>query len=68
MPAFVNAALSDEDPLVQLEVDDSRNILYSKSEQGSIQVFDLGSDGLQLIRVASLSQQAIIKEAARVAL
>ena len=41
VPGFINAALSEDDPLVQLEVDDSRNILYTRSEKGSIQVFDM---------------------------
>ena len=68
MPAFVNAALSEEDPLVQIEVDDSRNILYCRSEKGTIQVFDLGNDGWQLNKIMSLSQQAIVKEATKVAL
>ena len=68
VPAFVNAALSEEDPLVQLEIDDSRNLLYSRSEKGTIQVFDMGYDGLQLNKVTSLTQQAIVREAARVAL
>ena len=65
---FVNAALSEEDPIVQLEVDDSRKILYARSEKGTIQVFDLGQNGQGLVKVASISQQAIVKEAARVAL
>ena len=41
VPGFINAALSEDDPLVQLEVDDSRTILYTRSEKGSIQVFDM---------------------------
>jgi nuclear pore complex protein Nup155 len=68
VPGFINAALSEEDPLVQLELDNSRNILYSRSEKGTIQVFDLGSDGQQLTKVIAISQQTIVKEAARVAL
>lgn len=68
VPSFINAALSEEDPLVQLEVDDTRNVLYSRSEKGTIQVFDLGTDGMQLTRVASLTQQNLVKEACRVAL
>ena len=60
VPGFINAALSEEDPLVQLEVDDSRNILYARSEKGSIQVFDMGTDGLQLIKVIALNQQSLI--------
>src|SRR5690242_1049006 len=35
-------SFSGEDPLTQLVVDHSRNILYSLSKSGTIQVFDLG--------------------------
>ena len=66
--SFVNAALTEEDPLVQLEVDNSRQILYTRSEKGTIQVFDLGQNGSQLVKVAALSQQSIVREAAKVAL
>ena len=54
--------------IVQLEVDDSRNILYARSEKGTIQVFDMGTDGLQLNKIIALNQQSIVKEAAKVAL
>jgi nuclear pore complex protein Nup155 len=54
--------------LVQLEVDNSRQILYTRSEKGTIQVFDLGQNGSQLVKVAALSQQSIVREAAKVAL
>jgi len=64
----VNAALTEEDPIVQLEVDDSRHILYSRSEKGTIQVFDLGQNGTQLVKVAAISQQSIVKEASKWAL
>ena len=68
VPGFINAALSEEDPLVQLEVDDSRNVLYTRSDKGTIQVFDLGSDGEQLSRIVSLNQQTIVQYASKVAL
>jgi nuclear pore complex protein Nup155 len=64
----VNAALTEEDPIVQLEVDDSRHILYSRSEKGTIQVFDLGQNGTQLVKVTAISQQSIVKEASKWAL
>ena len=38
VPSFVSAALYEEDPLEQLVVDDSRNVLYARSEKGVIQV------------------------------
>ena len=42
--------------------------MYTRSEKGAIQVFDLGSDGQQLTKVTAVSQQTIVKEAAKVAL
>jgi len=41
---------------------------FLRSEKGTIQVFDLGSNGSQTTRVAALTQQSIAKEAAKVAL
>ena len=61
VPGFINAALTEEDPLVQIDIDDSRHILYTRSEKGTIQVFDLGSDGQQLTKIAALSQATIGK-------
>jgi hypothetical protein len=45
----VNAALSEEDPIVQLEVDDSRHILYARSEKGTIQASVLSNFFLVLV-------------------
>merc|ERR1719347_168815 len=56
-----------EDPLVQLEVDDSRNILYTRSEGGTVCVWDLGKDGEGMFRVANISSSKLAEEAARVA-
>ena len=67
VPAFINAALSEEDPIVQLEVDDTKNSLYTRSEKGAIQVFDLGTDGQGLTKVAAANHQSITKEATRIA-
>lgn len=41
--------------LVRLCLDDTRHILYSLSENGSIQVYDLRADGNSIVKVASLS-------------
>ncbi len=67
MPSFVSAALYEEDSLEQLVVDDSRNVLYSRSEKGVVQVFDLGVDGCGLGRVAAITQANIVQDALRVA-
>ncbi|CAB4057772.1 NUP155 [Lepeophtheirus salmonis] len=56
-----------EDPLIQIQVDDSRKMLYSRSEKGVIQVYDLGSDGFQMRNVATLSQHSIVQDAVKIA-
>ncbi|XP_053623527.1 nuclear pore complex protein Nup154 [Plodia interpunctella] len=63
VPSFLNAALYDEDPIVRIEVDNSRHILYTLSEKGCIEVFDLGSDGEGFSRVVRLSQGKIVSSA-----
>ncbi|KOB76758.1 Uncharacterized protein OBRU01_03818, partial [Operophtera brumata] len=60
VPSFVNAALYDEDPIVKIEVDNSRHTLYTLSEKGCIEVFDLGHDGEGLSKVVRLSQGKIV--------
>ena len=55
------------DPMVQISIDDSRNILFTRSEKGSIQVYDLGEDGKGMGRVTALSQQATLHSAANIA-
>ncbi|XP_048479675.1 nuclear pore complex protein Nup154 [Plutella xylostella] len=60
VPAFLNAALYDEDAIVKIEVDNSRHILYTLTEKGCIEVFDLGSDGEGLTKVARLTQGKIV--------
>ncbi|KAM7443523.1 hypothetical protein ABFA07_007737 [Porites harrisoni] len=64
VPSFLNATFSGEDPIVQLAVDNTRNILYSRSEKGTIQVFDLCADGKGMSYVASLTQDRITQRAA----
>ncbi|ELU06399.1 hypothetical protein CAPTEDRAFT_198384 [Capitella teleta] len=66
-PSFLNFSFVDDDPLVQICIDDSRHILYTRSKKGTIQVYDLGSDGLSTGRVASISEQTTVQNAAIVA-
>ncbi|CAB3242107.1 unnamed protein product [Arctia plantaginis] len=62
VPTFLSAALYDEDPIVKIEVDNSRHILYTLTEKGCIEVFDLG-DGDGLSRVVRLTQGKIVSSA-----
>lgn len=66
VPSFLNAALYDEDPIVKIEVDNSRNILYTLSEKGCIEVFDLGADGEGLSRVVRFTQGKIVSSAVEI--
>lgn len=63
VPSFLSAALYDEDPIVKIEVDNSRHVLYTLSEKGCIEVFDLGSEGEGLSRVVRLTQGKIVSSA-----
>ncbi|KAL8597837.1 hypothetical protein ACOMHN_061370 [Nucella lapillus] len=63
VPSFFNFTFSQDDPLVQISIDNSRHILYGRTQKGSMQVYDLGRDGKGMSRVASVSQQTILHSA-----
>ena len=67
MPSFLGSALQEEDPIVQITVDDSRNILYTRSEKGTVQVFDMGPDGDRLDKVVALTCSSLVAEASKLA-
>ncbi len=47
------------DPLTQLVIDNSRHVLYTRSDNNTITAYDLGADGKGLKRVASISMGRI---------
>ncbi|XP_020651332.3 nuclear pore complex protein Nup155 [Pogona vitticeps] len=67
IPSVLQFTFSEDDPIVQIAIDNSRNILYTRSEKGVIQVYDLGADGQGMMRVASVSQNAIVSAAGKIA-
>ncbi|KAF6357331.1 nucleoporin 155 [Rhinolophus ferrumequinum] len=67
VPSLLQFTFSEDDPVVQIAVDNSRNILYTRSEKGVIQVYDLGHDGQGMSRVASVSQNSIVSAAGNIA-
>ncbi|CAG2238962.1 NUP155 [Mytilus edulis] len=67
IPSFLNFSFSEDDPLVQLCIDKSRNILYARTEKGTIQVFDLGQDGKSIGKVTSVPLATIVHNASHVA-
>ncbi|KAB1281214.1 Nuclear pore complex protein Nup155 [Camelus dromedarius] len=67
VPSLLQFTFSEDDPIVQIAIDNSRNILYTRSEKGVIQVYDLGHDGQGMNRVASVSQNSIVSAAGNIA-
>ncbi|XP_053858446.1 nuclear pore complex protein Nup155 isoform X2 [Vidua macroura] len=67
IPSLLQFTFSEDDPVVQIAIDNSRNILYTRSEKGVLQVYDLGQDGQGMTRVTSLSQNAIVSAAGSIA-
>ncbi|KAL4235731.1 hypothetical protein ACF0H5_004123 [Mactra antiquata] len=67
VPSFLNFSFSEEDPLIQICVDNSRNILYCRTEKGCIQVYDLGEDGKSLGKIAAIPLQNIVNNASNIA-
>ncbi|KAJ8961865.1 hypothetical protein NQ318_021483 [Aromia moschata] len=63
VPSFLNAALSEEDGICQISVDNSRHLLYTLTEKGAIEVCDLGEKGNSFSRVTKLSQSSLVTQA-----
>ncbi|CAK9797720.1 Nuclear pore complex protein Nup154 [Anthophora quadrimaculata] len=64
VPSFVTIALSEEEAIIQISVDDSRNILYTLGDKGTITVWDIDNDGAS--KIASLSQASLVQNAVHV--
>lgn len=64
LPSFFT--MSEDDKIVQIEVDNSRKILYTRSEKGTIDVYDLGADGFQMSKVISRTLSAIVQQASAI--
>ncbi|XP_030758957.1 nuclear pore complex protein Nup154 [Sitophilus oryzae] len=63
VPSFLNAALSEEDSIVQIAIDDSRNIMYTLTEKGSIEVCDLGEKCNTFSRISKMTQNTLVTQA-----
>uniref|UniRef100_A0A3B3CZA3 Nuclear pore complex protein Nup155 n=1 Tax=Oryzias melastigma TaxID=30732 RepID=A0A3B3CZA3_ORYME len=66
VPSVLQFSFSEDDPIVQIAIDNSRNILFTRSEKGVLQVYDLGADGQGMSRVATMSQGAIVAAAGNI--
>lgn len=47
------------DEIRQLELDDSRHILYVLFKKGNLQIFDLGNDGQSIQKLTTLLREQI---------
>ncbi len=59
MPNFLTG-FAEEDPLVQIVVDSTRNILYTRSEKGTLGLYDLGPNGEAMEKITSMTSQVWI--------
>jgi nuclear pore complex protein Nup155 len=57
-------ALSEEEAIIQISVDDSRNILYTLGDKGTITVWDIDCKGAS--RITSLSQASLVQNTVHV--
>lgn len=64
LPSMFN--FSTIDPIVQIEIDNSRNILFTRTENGTIDVYDLGANGDQTYRTSSKSLSSISYAASQI--
>ena len=64
LPGFLGS-ITEEDPLVQIVIGNTRNILYTRSEKETVGVIDLGKDGQGLERVVTITTQKLVEEASR---
>lgn len=60
-------SFSEDDPINQVEVDDTRHILYTLSDRGTITVYDLDCDGKNTSRVVSVPHNNIMNAALQAA-
>lgn len=64
-PSFLN--FHEQEPIVQIEIDNSRHLLYTRTEKSTIQIYDLGHDGTSMRYVTSKSLSAIVNQASCIA-
>ncbi|XP_014476453.1 PREDICTED: nuclear pore complex protein Nup155 isoform X3 [Dinoponera quadriceps] len=64
VPSFVSMALSEEEAIIQISVDDSRNILYTLGDRGTITVWDIDNGGAS--KITSLSQASLVQNTVHV--
>ena len=64
LPTMFNFSTIDQ--ILQIEIDNSRNVLYTRTQNGTIDVYDLGVHGDQTYRCASKSLSSIAYTASQI--
>lgn len=64
-PAFLN--FSENEPIIQIEVDNTRKLLFARTEKSTLQLYDLGADGASMRQVTSKSLSAVVNQASCIA-
>lgn len=59
VPSFVSIALSEEEAIVQISVDDTRHILYTLGDKGTITVWDIDNGGAS--KITSMAQTTLVQ-------
>lgn len=66
LPTFLNSLITREDAIVQICIDNSRHVLYTRSEIGVLSVFDLCERGQSFRCLVSLSEDSIVEQAVNI--
>lgn len=64
VPTFVAFTLYEEEAITQIVVDDSRSILYTLGDKGTISVWDICNEGAS--KVTSMSQASLVQNSMNV--
>ncbi|XP_073824814.1 nuclear pore complex protein Nup154 [Musca autumnalis] len=65
VPSFLKV-FSENDPIVRLATDKSRNLLYVLTEKGCIEVWDMGQDFNSMRRLTKVTQNEIAQSASNI--
>lgn len=64
-PAFFK--FGENEPIVQIEIDNTRNLLFARTDKSTLQLYDLGTDGYSMRLVNSKSLSAVVNQASCIA-
>lgn len=65
VPGFFKA-FSEADSISKIVVDNSRRLLYTLSEKGAIEAWDLGEDATETRRIARVTQNDMVHQASNI--